>query len=496
MSTTQNNSACASQIQQDYLLALSLSCRRSPRNNGNKRPYEESAISRSATETVPVKFPRRRMVKKPASGNPNPASPSRGPIQKKGALNNLQKVGGRLEQTATTDTEKGKSTFTPATTNKLNPAAGEGSHGTSQEPLPSLTAINNFSIPDQAHALLTGETAPSNSGFPSLTLGNSPHDRALSVPTQSLSSSSFAPDIPSHHKTVENIVATIIHSYHTILLVNDPQHRLLIPATSQPYVEMASKSYLLQDKFISMRTKGPSYRAIGSALLPPPYPPCPLFFSRWMISRLFGFGHPTLIDVLGSVTTTSEVLTARDVYKNATGAGINTVPAYGSIRFNPSNVGNYISIFFAKGPAIAKYVSLQKVMPTFAAMLEVIQAEKIPYYTKGTLLSWLLVCDFAESGLVEPPTARDLATRLWIILTEGKGGRGAWRGLVKGLEGYEFANVGEVERFLENVYGGVKCYLNTQLQAQGGEYLFRPQGLWYSDIEHCLCKVVRSEKFG
>src|SRR5207302_5215896 len=158
-----------------------------------------------------------------------------------------------------------------------------------------------------------------------LTLENNDHGKALSVPTQSLSSSSLARDIPSHHKTVENIIATIIHSYHTISLINNPQHPPLIPATSQRYVEMASKSDLLQDKFISMRTKGPSYRAIGRALLPPPNPPCPLFFSRWMISRLFAFGHPTLIDALSSVTTTSEALTARDDYKSATGAGLHII---------------------------------------------------------------------------------------------------------------------------------------------------------------------------
>lgn len=495
MSNTQNESFCASQIQQDYLLALSLSCRRSPRINGNKRPYENSAISGAVGEVGPVKAAKRQwMMKKSISGSSKPTVADEGSPEKK-SRDNLKEDGRQLEQSATTYTEGSKSTFAPATTHGLNLTAIKEGYGASQEPISSLSGGNGPPVSGQAHTLTTGEASLSNSFFPFLILGNNPHGMALSVPTQSLSSNPLAQDIPSHHKTVENIVATIIHSYHTVLLVNDPRHRPLIPTASQPYAEMASKSDLLQDKFISMRTKGPSYRALGRALLPPPYPPCPLFFSRWMISRLFAFGHPTLIYALGSVTTTSEVLTARDVYRNATGAGINIMPVYGSIRFSPRNVGNFISVLFSKGPAIAKFVSLQNVMPTFAAMLEVIQAEKIPYYTKGTLLSWLLVCDFAESGLVEPPTARDLATRLWIILTEGKGGKGALRGLMKDLEGHGFSGVDEIEEFLERVYGEVKRYLNTQFQAQGGEHMFRPEGLWYSDIEHCLCKVVRSAKF-
>src|SRR5207237_2546342 len=118
-------------------------------------------------------------------------------------------MSGPLEQTATTDTEGSKLALTPVTTDKLNPMGRSGSHRASQEPLPSLTAGNDFSISGQAHTLLTGKAAPSNSGFPSLTLENNDHGKALSVPTQSLSSSSLARDIPSHHKTVENIIATI-----------------------------------------------------------------------------------------------------------------------------------------------------------------------------------------------------------------------------------------------------------------------------------------------
>jgi len=495
MSNTQNESFCASQIQQDHLLALSLSCRRSPRINGSKGPYDRLDMRGTVRETGSVRSVKREMVKKSPSGSSKLTVAGEGSILTKPRDNLKEKEGSQLEQTATTYAEGSKPTFVPAATHGLNQTAREKSCGAFQEPLSSLSAGNDSPISGQAHTLITGKAASSNSVSPFLTQGGNPHGGALSIPTQSLGSTPLAQVIPSHYKTVENIVATITHSYHTISLVNDPRHRPLIPPTSRPYAEMASKSDLLKDKFISMRTKGPSYCALGRALLPPPYPPCPFFFSRWMISRLFAFGHPTLIGALSSVTTTTEVLAARDIYKNATGAGINIMPAYGSIRFSPSNVGNHVSLLFSKGPAIAKFVSLQHVMPTFAAMLEVVQGEKIPYYTKGTLLSWLLVCDFAESGLVEPPTAKDLATRLWIILTEGKGGKGALRGLMKGLEGHEFSGVDEMEKFLERVYGEVKLYLNTQLQAQGGEYLFRSQGLWYSDIEHCLCKVVRSAKF-
>jgi len=495
MSNAQNESFCASQIQQDYLLALSLSCRRSPRINGNKGPYEKTAMSGAVRETGSVKSVRRETMQKSPSGSSNITAAGEGITQTKSHDNLKEKEGRQLEKTATTYTEESKSTFVSATTHELDPTARGKSHGAFQEPLSSLSAGNGSPISGQAHTLMTGKAAPSNYFFPFLTQGSNPYGGALGVPTQSLGSDPLTQVIPSHYKTVENIVATITHSYHTVLLVNDPRHRPLIPATSRPYAEMASRSDLLQDKFISMRTKGPSYRALGRALLPPPYPPCPLFFSRWMISRLFAFGHPTLVDALSSVTATNEVLAARNIYKNQTGAGINIMPAYGSIRFSPSNVGNHVSILFSKGPAIAKFVSLQNSIPTFAAMLEIIQEEKIPYFTKGTLLSWLLVCDFAESGLVEPPTARDLAIRLWIIMTEGKGGKGALHGLMKGLEGHEFTGVDEIEKFLERVYDEVKRCLNTQLQALGGEYLFRPEGLWYSDIEHCLCKVVRSEKF-
>ncbi|RPB02123.1 hypothetical protein L873DRAFT_1802560 [Choiromyces venosus 120613-1] len=493
MSTAQNESAAISQIEQDRLLALSLSCRRSSRKTGDKRPYEGSSISQSVSEIEPVRAVKKQTVKKSTSGTAKPPVPGIGASPKNVHKVLKKKKGKPLKKTVTTSGEDSKSTLTPAATDESKPTAGKKSHEASQKPSSSLSAGQEFSIFDKVHTLQTRKSALSNSFLSSSE--NHPHGAILSLPTQSLSSKSLPQHIPSHRQTVENIVATIVHSYHTILLVRDPQHRPLIPVASLHYAEMASKSNLLQDKFISMRTKGPSYNAIDRALLPPPYPPCPLFFSRWMTARLFAFGHPALIAALRDVTTVDEVLTARNVYKAATGVGINTMPAYGNIRFNPDSVPSHITTLFAKGPVIANFVVLQEVMPTFAAMLNVIQAEKIPYYTKGSLLSWLLVCDFAEAGLVEPPTARDLANRLWIISTEGKGGKGSWRGLMKELENHEFTSVAEIEEFLVRVYSDVKGYLRTRLQELGGEYVFRPQGLWYSDIEHCLCKVIRSEKF-
>lgn len=212
--------------------------------------------------------------------------------------------------------------------------------------------------------------------------------------------------------------------------------------------------------------------------------------------RLFAFGHPDLISSLATIEAPKDVLKARATYSKSSGKGVNSIPAYGNVRFDPKRVPGYVNRVFEGGQKLfaAMVGARQKEggMIRFHEALELIGKASIPYYSSGSLLQWLLACDLAElDGVVVPPTARDLAVRIGCCANEKKGGSGAWNGLVKGTKYGDWPKltVGILTDHLEGIYHGVKEGLGTQ------EVLFRDRGFWYSDLEHCLCKVIRAEKY-
>ncbi|KAL7265887.1 hypothetical protein RUND412_011584, partial [Rhizina undulata] len=147
--------------------------------------------------------------------------------------------------------------------------------------------------------------------------------------------------------------------------------------------------------------------------------------------------------------------------------------------------------------------------PTFESAIQHLRSLGIPYYTAGTLLSWLLCCDLADLELIKPPTAKDLSERLYAIHKTGKGGKGALEGFLKitGIEvkhesklngDHAGKNVDELTRDnIEARLVQIHRHLVEEIRGQKVETLFsRPGGcLWYSDLEHCLCKIVRAERY-
>lgn len=212
--------------------------------------------------------------------------------------------------------------------------------------------------------------------------------------------------------------------------------------------------------------------------------------------RLFAFGHPDLISALGTVKKPRDVLDAREAYKKTSGLGVNSLPAYGNVRFDPKRVPGYVDKLFMDGPkllaAIAEAKGRMGGVVLFNDMMELIEEAEIPYHSSGTLFQWLLACDFAElQAFVAPPTARDLACRIECCVKRKKGGSGAWNGLVRDVEKSDWPEltVDNLTDYLEGIYRGVKEKLGTQ------EVLFGERGFWYSDLEHCLCKVIRAAKY-
>lgn len=301
--------------------------------------------------------------------------------------------------------------------------------------------------------------------------------------------------------TTSSILAVVSKSFSGLRLSQNsitlkqiaPEHRL--------YASAICRSPLLADKLLAFRTSGPSFSAIRNALVPPKTATSPLeinalFLTRWIIMRLFAFGHPDLITALGNVQIAQDVLDSREAYRKSSGLGVNSLPAYGNIRFNPKRVASYVDRVFVVGHnlfgAIAQAMATKGRVILFHEMMKLIEEAAIPYYSSGTLLQWLLACDLAElEGVVTPPTARDLAVRIECCAKRKKGGSGAWKGLVSGMEEVDWPEltVDNLIQYLEGIYHGVKEGLGKQ------DALFGDRGFWYSDLEHCLCKVIRAAKY-
>ena len=338
---------------------------------------------------------------------------------------------------------------------------------------------------DLAHSAATeGAMASGSSGA----VPGSPE--ALDSPPIFITSSALSPSVAI---TVKNILTTIIHSYHGVCLHVMPSDQLAIPSSSLPYAEAINSSPLVADKLMAFRARGPSFSAISSRLLPHPTPVTPIFIIRWMTMRLFAFGRLDLIESLASMETAADVLAARELYQTTTGAGVNTLPVYGNVCFDPRRVPDYIDKIFEKAHVLSSFLATRKA--TFEDTMQKIKEMQVPYHSGGTIFQWLLTCDLAEVGLVYPPTPRDLAMRLWTCGFKKKGGKGAWEGFTKGIDVTQFEDILSVEDYLIKVYEGVKEKLHTDLAVWGGENIFREEGFWYSDLEHCLCKVARAEKY-
>lgn len=312
------------------------------------------------------------------------------------------------------------------------------------------------------------------------------------------------PNIPlssAQKSTIAAILAVISKSLSGLRLRRGSVTPRQIPPGHQTYASAISRSSLLADRLLAFRTSGPSFNAITNTLIPteantPPPEINSLFLTRWISMRLFAFGHPDLISTLGTVEKPQDVLDAREAYKKGSGLGVNSLPAYGNVRFNPKRVPGYVNRLFTDGPMLFIAMTEAKeraggVMP-FNEMMGLIEEAGIPYHSSGTLFQWLLACDFAElKAFVAPPTAQDLACRIECCVKRKKGGSGAWNGLVRDVEESDWPEltVDNLADYLEGIYRGVKEGLGTQ------EVLFGERGFWYSDLEHCLCKVIRAAKY-
>lgn len=305
----------------------------------------------------------------------------------------------------------------------------------------------------------------------------------------------------SQQATISSILAVISKSLSGLLLRQGSITLGQIPPEHQTYASAIFRSPLLADKLLAFRTSGPSFNAIRNTLLPPETVTPPsvsnsLFLTRWINMRLFAFGHPNMISALGSVEMPQDVLDAREAYKLSSGLGVNSLPVYGNVRFDPKRVPGYVDRLFTDGPklfaAIAKAKERGGGVILFNQMMGLIEEGEIPYHSSGTLFQWLLACDLAElNAFVAPPTARDLACRIECCAKRKKGGSGVWRGLVKDIQENDWPEltVDNLTNYLEGIYRGVKEGLGTQ------ELLFGGKGFWYSDLEHCLCKVIRAAKY-
>ncbi|KAI5840004.1 hypothetical protein DFP73DRAFT_612724 [Morchella snyderi] len=217
----------------------------------------------------------------------------------------------------------------------------------------------------------------------------------------------------------------------------------------QAYASAISRSALLADKLLAFRTSGPSFIAISNTLLPSTDTEVnAVFLIRWVIMRLYAFGHPDLIISLGTVKTPKDVLEARVAYKKSTGLGINSLPAYGNVRFNPKHIPGHIEKIFNIVPELFARICEEKKIGgsilLFNRMIELIGEAGIPFHSPGSIFQWLLACDLAElDGIVAPPTARDLAKRVERSVKKKKGGSGTWNGLIKDIEEHHWPEVTE-----------------------------------------------------
>lgn len=337
---------------------------------------------------------------------------------------------------------------------------------------------------------------------------NSVNPPSLGV-AENLTRSSYV-DIPGTPKstpsttqrsTISGILAVISKSLSGLRLRQGSITPTQIPPEHQTYASAISRSPLLADKLLAFRASGPSFDAMKNTLLPseavtPLLESNPLFLTRWISMRLFAFGHPDLISALGTAEIPLDVLGAREAYKESSGLGMNSLPVYGNVRFDPKRVPGYVDRLFTNGPklfsAMAEAKDRGDEVILFNEMMKLIEEGGVPYHSSGTLFQWLLACDLAELNTsVAPPTARDLACRIECCARRKKGGSGAWNGLVKDIEENDWPEltVDNLTNYLEDIYRGVKEGLGTQ------EVLFGAKGFWYSDLEHCLCKVTRAAKY-
>ncbi|KAL7273899.1 hypothetical protein RUND412_003208, partial [Rhizina undulata] len=155
---------------------------------------------------------------------------------------------------------------------------------------------------------------------------------------------------------VDDILDVLEKSLHGLDLIKIPPNRRTnahlqaIPSVHRNFVRAMVQSPVAMDRLLCSRRRGPSFQAMISALnvTPGEVKVTELFIFRLMVMRLYGFGFPELISDLSKAKTAEDVLRIRDSYAKTHQVGVNSMRAYGDIRFNPKHVPSQVGKLFSQ----------------------------------------------------------------------------------------------------------------------------------------------------
>ncbi|KAL2060543.1 hypothetical protein VTL71DRAFT_9184 [Oculimacula yallundae] len=268
----------------------------------------------------------------------------------------------------------------------------------------------------------------------------------------------------------------------------------------EAYIKSAFSSEVLSDKLFPLRHTGSSMQFILKSM---PIPSNPFELSainifQLCIWRTFAFGT---CDRLAAIELEDEVEgddgpdldhLCAIIRGSGNGALKLAVPAYGQLQILKAKVPSMLSSFWELAQDISASITAKMAPPTFANLHNLLIAKSISSVPQYGLIPWLLISDFFEYGLCQPPTLHDLAEHM----TNGKAAGPCNAIKIIALETGEVAPADADE--LANVLGAIfevlqkppkKCPTIEKL----AEDCKAIQGRVLSvvDLEHALCKISR-----
>ncbi|CZT05845.1 uncharacterized protein RCO7_03966 [Rhynchosporium graminicola] len=168
------------------------------------------------------------------------------------------------------------------------------------------------------------------------------------------------------------------------------------------------------------------------------------------------------------------------------------VPAYGQLQIIKAKIPSMLQSFWELSQTIASSLTSKTSAPTFANLHNFLVAKEISSVPRYGLIPWLLVSDFFEYGVCQPPTLRDLAEH--ITNSKAAGPSKAIKFIADRTGETPPANADDLAKAL----GAVLRILQTPPEACPTVYklaedckAIQRRELSVVDLEHALCKIAR-----
>ncbi|KAI9839104.1 MAG: hypothetical protein M1837_002243 [Sclerophora amabilis] len=248
------------------------------------------------------------------------------------------------------------------------------------------------------------------------------------------------------------------------------------PAT-RAFIQQACQRPASGDKYTGFRRQGPSWKVMHDHWDPTQVV---LGVQRLLVIRLVGMGQLPLIAQLSACVDVDAMTATLEAHLQSWGnSGI-----YGMLVIPTSRVVEVARRAWEEGGAAwATWWAEHGATGSFAELQAMWGRLQLPYLNAGGLLIWLVGCDLADLQLGQPPTALDLARKIY-----SGGGSGPRQAVERIAYKVDRAWAHKPPTVLAERLTRVLGRLNEVEPETGGAPLHM------GDVEHLLCKLTREAK--